>query len=205
MEDGVDVINLSWSFRRDPGGLAAAIETAVNAEHKALVFCAKSDDPYVNEAVPADYSNTISVAAATSRGRISTEGSKAPDLVILGEDMPAYGPDYAVGRQPTVATKVSGSSVATALASGMASLILMLARRDDELKGRWRLLKDRAVMLALFRRFRFDRSDGADPSMSDASSGRAVYVNPTMLFGLPKERLITQMRSVVYEAQNRRS
>jgi len=69
----------------------------------------------VSESVPADWDNTISVAAATSRGRIGTEGGKAPDLVIQGEDMPVWGPDYAVGQARDA--RESGSSVATALAS----------------------------------------------------------------------------------------
>lgn len=183
IEDQVDVINLSWSFNKNHEALKGAIDKAADRQHRALVFCAKSDELYADDVFPADYLSTISVAAATSRGRIGTEGSKAPDLLILGENMPAYGPDY-LGTKDKEA-KISGSSVATALASGMASLMLMLAKRDVVLKECWELLKIKEVMLNVFQRFKTDKSSAV------------TYVNPAMVFGEPADRLVVEMRSVV--------
>ncbi|KAK4216524.1 hypothetical protein QBC37DRAFT_91706 [Rhypophila decipiens] len=183
IEDQVDVINLSWSFNKNHETLKQAIDKAADRQHRALVFCAKSDELYADDVFPADYLSTISVAAATSRGRIGTEGSKTPDLLILGENMPAYGPDY-LGTKEKEA-KVSGSSVATALASGMASLMLMLAKRDVVLKECWELLKIKEVMLKVFERFKTDKSS------------TVTYVNPAMVFGEPADRLVVEMRSVV--------
>jgi subtilisin family serine protease len=182
IEDKVDIINLSWSFNKSSAALEGAINKAVAEEPEALIFCAKSDELYADDVFPADYCNTISVAAATSRGRIGTEGSKQPDLLILGENMPADGPDYATKQEKEV--KISGSSVATALASGMASLILMVAKGDVIMKENWKVLKRRGAMLALFRRFKTDESS------------KITYVNPAMIFGQP-ERLVAEMRSIV--------
>jgi hypothetical protein len=154
----------------------------VDKQHRALVFCAKSDELYADDVFPADYASTISVAATTSRGRAGTEGRKA-DLLILGENMPAYGPEYQSRKEKE--SKISGSSVATALASGMASLMLMLAKRDVVLKENWELLKNKEVILKVFERFKTDKS----------SPG--TYVNPAVIFGEPEERLIVEMRSVV--------
>ncbi|KAM7199713.1 hypothetical protein V8F20_005583 [Naviculisporaceae sp. PSN 640] len=183
IEDQVDVINLSWSFNKNNEALKGAIDKAADRQHRALVFCAKSDELYADDVFPADYLSTISVAAATSRGRIGTEGSKAPDLLILGENMPAYGPDYLASKDKEA--KISGSSVATALASGMASLMLMLARRDVVLKECWELLKIKEVMLKVFERFKTDKFSAV------------TYVNPAMVFGEPADRLVVEMRSVV--------
>ncbi|KAK3684174.1 hypothetical protein B0T22DRAFT_469804 [Podospora appendiculata] len=184
IDDQVDVINLSWSFNKNSESLKDAIENATSKQHRALVFCAKSDELYADDVYPADYPTTISVAAATSRGRIGTEGSKAPDLLILGENMPAYGPEYSLVKNEKE-SKISGSSVATALASGMASLMLMLAKRDVVLKESWQLLKNKKVILEVFERFKTDKSSAV------------TYVNPAMVFGEPEERLISEMRSVV--------
>lgn len=183
----MDVINLSWSFNKNSEALKEAIDKAADRQHRALVFCAKSDELYADDVFPADYLSTISVAAATSRGRIGTEGSKAPDLLILGENMPAYGPDYMAASTTGTSkeAKISGSSVATALASGMASLMLMLAKRDVVLKECWELLKIKEVMLKVFERFKTDKASAV------------TYVNPALVFGEPEERLVVEMRSVV--------
>ncbi|KAK0612770.1 peptidase S8/S53 domain-containing protein [Bombardia bombarda] len=183
VEDKVDIINLSWSFNKNMEGLRDAIDKATEKQHRALVLCAKSDELYADDVFPADYLSTISVAAATSRGRIGTEGSKAPDLLILGENMPADGPNFLkrVGKEES---KISGSSVATALASGIASMMLMLAKRDVVLKESWELLKIKEVMLGVFERFKTDKSS------------KVIYVNPALIFG-DEDRLIFEMRSVV--------
>ncbi|KAK3372938.1 hypothetical protein B0T24DRAFT_247827 [Lasiosphaeria ovina] len=184
IEDQVDLINLSWSFNKNSEALKDVLDKATDSkQHRALVFCAKSDELYADDVFPADYLSTISVAAATSRGRIGTEGSKRPDLLILGENMPAYGPDYLNKKEKE--SNISGSSVATALASGMASLMLMLAKQDVVLKENWELFKTKEVMLKLFERFKTDK---ASP---------VTYVNPAMVFGEPQDRLIVEMRSVI--------
>jgi hypothetical protein len=120
-----------------------------------LVFASKSDDVFAGSVYPADYENVISVGAATSRGRVGSESNKSADLIVLGENMPAAHPAYAVD----VKELVSGSSVATALATGIASLLLMVARRQEmgavrALEGRWEAFKERRKMLEAFARMR---------------------------------------------------
>lgn len=118
-----------------------------------LVFCAKSDEPYTPNVWPADYDTTISVASASTIAHVQRV-DKPPDIIILGEKMEVDAPAYAIQKERVV----SGSSVATALASGIASLILILARTWDNFPN-WQLLKQRQKMLALFERFKVDKSN----------------------------------------------
>jgi hypothetical protein len=69
-------------------------------------------------------------------------------LIILGEDMPADRPTYAVGPH----RRVQGSSVATALASGIASLLLMVAAKKGEQS--WKKLRSKKNLLDLFAKMR---------------------------------------------------
>ena len=133
------------------------IREAVSSVNKEpiLVFCSKSDEPYAQSVYPADNTSTISVAAATSRGRIGTEASTSPDLIVLGEQMPARTPNYYTGNQD----HVSGSSVATALATGMTSLILMLAR--TKWPKEWGNLKQKKELLNLFKSLKLNESSSS--------------------------------------------
>jgi hypothetical protein len=116
-----------------------------------LVFCAKSDEPYTPNVWPADYDTTISVASATTSAQIQRV-DKPPDLIILGENMNVEAPSYAIQKEKSV----SGSSVATALASGIASLILTLAKTWQF--SDWEKLKRRKTMLRVFEEYRKSKS-----------------------------------------------
>jgi hypothetical protein len=129
----VDIISLSWAFQKSSFELQEVLEraaTSANGKDPILVFCSKSDESFSGNVFPADLDTTISVAAALSNATGSFGGhvSKPPDIVLYGQDMPVGGLQYA-RNQKNVAT---GSSVATALASGMASLLLGLARAEGQ-------------------------------------------------------------------------
>ena len=65
-----------------------------------------------------------------------------PDLRLLGQDFPVE------------TTTMTGSSASTAMASGIASLLLLLARMRD-LDG-WERLKNATAMMDIFRAFKVD-------------------------------------------------
>ncbi|KAG4443312.1 hypothetical protein IFR05_001181 [Cadophora sp. M221] len=162
LKDPPDILNLSWSFNVKSEPLEKALE-GVTGSSPTLVFCAKSDELYTPNVWPADYDTTISVASATTSAQ-AHRVDKPPDVYILGENMAVEAPSYAIQKE----TVVSGSSVATALASGIASLILTLAKfwhfKD------WENLKKRKTMLRVFKEYRQDK-------LVDI-----IYLDPKQLF-----------------------
>jgi len=150
MKDPPDILNLSWSFNVKSQRLENTLRS-VTGSNPTLVFCAKSDEPYSPNVWPADYDTTISVASATTSAQVQRV-DKPPDVIILGENMAVEAPSYAIRKE----TVVSGSSVATALASGIASLILTLSRFWQF--PDWEKLKRRKTMLRVFEEFKQDKS-----------------------------------------------
>ena len=129
MEHDVDIISMSWTLDYDDAGLRTVIEKA--AARRILLFASKPDEGIYSEAWPADYAlQTISVSATDQFGHLTSKAraTKTADVQIPGENIRAAGPAY-IGN--TLAL-VSGSSVATALAAGLASLALLLMRTFNE-------------------------------------------------------------------------
>lgn len=129
IEQEVDVISISWIIKEHNEHLKNAIQDALNGSrkhHPILVFCSTADEGvYAGKSYPADYDGTVSVAATDKYGRISKASQPGVDILVPGEDVEAEGPSY-MGKY--IKATVSGSSVATALASGIASLALLLLR-----------------------------------------------------------------------------
>ncbi|KAI1658873.1 hypothetical protein F4813DRAFT_388133 [Daldinia decipiens] len=130
LDQKVDIISMSWTTKKDEPELESAISEAANStEGRAtLMFCSTADEGLYSDAVyPADYErHVVRVSATDQWGHLTarTHGSKAVNIQIPGENTEAVGPAYIGSVLPTV----SGSSVATALAAGIASLALLLLR-----------------------------------------------------------------------------
>lgn len=142
IEQNVDIISISWVTKTQFPALKDAIEKA--AKH-ALVFCSTADQGAWSERVfPADYEGTVRVSATDKYGNLMPASDKkghAVNIPVPGEDVPAFGPSY-MGDNVAVGT-VSGSSVATALAAGIASLsLLMLLVFNDTTKS---ALKEKCI------------------------------------------------------------
>jgi hypothetical protein len=120
---------------------------------------------------------TISVDYAASYARASRV-NRPPDIIIFGENMAVESPSYALQQDTTA----SGPSVATALASGMASLILEFAKNCKI--DRWESLKVRKNMVELFKVFKVDEQNNVP------------YVDPKRVFDNLKN-LQTQIQSVL--------
>jgi hypothetical protein len=160
LEARVDIINLSWSFPSSSTELETILKDIAGPTNPTLVFCAKSDASAAQKSFPADYPNTISVSAASSLDL--SRVAYPPNLILLGENMTVTSPPYIRSQN----REISGSSVSTALASGIASLILMVAKKrlgEQALEA----LKRRDVMMKIFQRFQVEKKNDKDPFFVD--------------------------------------
>lgn len=130
LEQKVDIISMSWTTRTSDKHLERAVyEAADDSSGRAtLMFCSTADEGmYSDNIYPADYDKKVVRVSATDRwGHLTSKshGPKAVNIQIPGENIEAVGPAYIGSVMP----HVSGSSVATALAAGIASLALLLLR-----------------------------------------------------------------------------
>jgi hypothetical protein len=125
----VDIINLSLVLFRDHRSLSTVIDNA--RKEGIVVFCSTADMGYVAQPVwPAKYAKShdciFPVAACNAHGRFIEYSSETDaQYAFQGEDILASdgnGPNAEAER------RVSGSSVATAMATGVASLVLSCYR-----------------------------------------------------------------------------
>jgi len=123
IDQGVDIISISWITKSEFPELKHAIKDATK---DALVFCSTADEgSWANRVYPACYPGTVRVSATDKYGNLMPTSDKdAINIPVPGQDIPAFGPSY-MGAGIAWGT-VSGSSVATALAAGIASLALLL-------------------------------------------------------------------------------
>jgi hypothetical protein len=126
VEQKVDIISISWVTKSVVPALKRATESA--AKHT-LVFCSTADrGTGSGPAYPADYDSTVRISATDKYGNLMPASDKtvshAVNIPVPGEDIPALGPSYT--SEGIAVGTVSGSSVATALAAGIASLTLMM-------------------------------------------------------------------------------
>ncbi|KAL4969565.1 uncharacterized protein BDV14DRAFT_195830 [Aspergillus stella-maris] len=138
VDQKVDVISMSWVTKSEESELKAAVERAAAKSGKSkvrpiLMFCSTADEgAYAGDVYPVDYTDSVvSVTATDIWGGLTSKGDrqKHVDIRIPGEDLEASAPLY-LGN---VASSVSGSSVATALAAGIASLALLLLRTYNDI------------------------------------------------------------------------
>lgn len=129
VKNEVDIISISWTGPKEVNkdlqdALKTEIRTAVITAG-ILVFCATGDQGQdAMSSYPASYEETISIASTTRQGVSSprTEEGNA-SFLLPTEGIETKTPDY---LPPSAELK--GSSAATAVASGLASLILTCAR-----------------------------------------------------------------------------
>jgi hypothetical protein len=128
MEQKVDIISISWVTRTNEEALENAIKKAAgdSAESPILIFSSTADegvDP--GKIFPAAYDETFTVAATDRYGHVRPASQEDVDILVPGEDISADGPVY---MKKFMTGTVTGSSVATALAAGIASLALLMLR-----------------------------------------------------------------------------
>ena len=123
-------------MRKDDTGLKTAIQNAATGTSRKngrpiLIFCSTADEGEYSGAVyPADYPEVIRVSATDKYGhRMTTAQADEVNVLVPGDDFESDAPSYIheSGEKRSI-PRVSGSSVATALAAGIASLALVLLR-----------------------------------------------------------------------------
>ncbi|RVX65857.1 hypothetical protein B0A52_10270 [Exophiala mesophila] len=158
LDNKVDIISASWIIKTDPKGaerFKAAIHKAT--ERGVLVICATADVGAHDSGGtwPANFANVISISASNEYGLPMPWSFRDVDAMLIGDQIKTSGPGYMrLGED----ARESGSSIATAIAAGLASLCLFLARMANE-DNKGERFKDRHVMLALFRMMQVNDAD----------------------------------------------
>ncbi|KAL6821034.1 peptidase S8/S53 domain-containing protein [Trichoderma sp. SZMC 28015] len=121
IKSGADVISISIAFFKHDDRFQIAIEKAIKAN--IVVIAATAGEAYRQEdAYPANFSQVLSIAATDYWGKETPESLKEhADFMFPGKNIVAR-TSFLGSRHCT--DEVSGTSVATAIASGVASLIL---------------------------------------------------------------------------------
>ncbi|KAH0426440.1 hypothetical protein CcaCcLH18_10325 [Colletotrichum camelliae] len=124
----VDIISMSFGFPSEVPVITAAIRKAILDRNGSLIFFAAASNAGGNgkEMFPANLDEVFSIRETNSRGAFSdTNPPVNPNGPIvfgtLGRDVPAASLSTARGEVPK-----SGSSVATAVAAGIAASLLMI-------------------------------------------------------------------------------
>jgi Subtilase family len=162
----VDIISISWVVTKRNPALKAVIQKAVD-DYKILVYCSTADigSQSHGDVYPANYDRLVTAVSASNRfGWARVESCHDVHVMLGGEEVTAQGPKYMQQSN----RRVSGSSVATALAAGLASLCLFLARMAND-RDVWDEFKDRDAMLHIFRK------------MQESDNNRVI--TPAKLFG----------------------
>jgi hypothetical protein len=130
-EVNADIISMSWTISEFEANNIKLkdrlLDTLSTAANKRIIFAATGDrgltapSPY-----PADFSSTIAIATTPMAGPGNNQSDIDRALFCLpGDDLEVIVPKY---LNPQGVEKTSGSSAATALAAGLASLILTCVR-----------------------------------------------------------------------------
>jgi hypothetical protein len=151
MEHDIDIISVSWIVKNKSKRLEEAVTRATK---RGLIFCSTADIGAQSsfDMWPVDYRDVIAVSASNIHGLPLPKSQHDVHVMLHGDQVVAHGPNYMRSYKDT---RISGSSVATALAAGLASLCLFLARMANS-DGQAELFKNRRAMLWLLRKMQVD-------------------------------------------------
>ena len=131
MSHKVDVICISWTCpdnleddNDDFGNLESKIQ---DAAQNSLIFCATGDKgPSAKKSYPAGFKTTFKISNCSINGLPSKDAEvQNTEFYVPAEDLATAVPGYL--KRGKIET-AGGSSAATAIAAGLASLVLSLAR-----------------------------------------------------------------------------
>ncbi|RFU78593.1 peptidase s8 s53, subtilisin kexin sedolisin [Trichoderma arundinaceum] len=129
----VDIISMSFAIRELTEELREACHRA--AAHGIAMICSAHDEgSNLTHAYPADFYETMTITTCDEFGTV------APRSRHQNYDYAVYSQEVAVGVVPFLESDeyISGSSVATAIAAGLGSLVLScdrLAQREEDSRG----------------------------------------------------------------------
>jgi len=190
----VDIISMSFGIREYNEPMKTAISNALHSQ--TLLFAAASNDgANLGRAFPAKYPSVFCIHSTDGNGNPSafnpTADDKDVNFSLLGEHVSSHWPVGKNGyNQPVKA--MSGTSVATPIAAGLAASVLSFVRQQEqhitlgsELLGPW--LKDVHSMDAVLKSMvRQTRGAGYD------------YITPHILFDRrsTRERVYDRIKDI---------
>lgn len=129
----VDIISMSWTIEAAVQGNEemAALKVAVDAARakNILMFCSTSDQgsSTKDDCYPGDFDGCIKIGGATTTGEpLTWVNTDKVQFLLPGNNVPFH------NNEGKVVSYESGSSVATAAASGLAGLLLFCGRLVDK-------------------------------------------------------------------------
>jgi subtilisin family serine protease len=133
----VDIITMSFGIREYHEPMTTAISNAVNK--RTLLFAAASNDgANLGRAFPAQYPSVFCIHSTDGNGNPSdfnpTASKSDFNFSLLGEHVSSHWPAGINGHHQTV-NVMSGTSVATPIAAGLAASVLSFVRQQDQLIG----------------------------------------------------------------------
>ncbi len=190
----VDVISMSFGIRENNEPMTNAIANALN--ERTLLFAAASNDgANLDRAFPAQYPGVFCIHSTDGYGNPSDFNPSASEndanYSLLGYQVSSHWPAGLNGYQQSVRS-LSGTSVATPIAAGLAASVLSFVRRQDrqvaaesERLGPW-LTRDNSMDMVFRSMVRRRRGSGYD------------YITPEILFdrGSTEEDVYRKVRDI---------
>ncbi|PMD47898.1 subtilisin-like protein [Hyaloscypha variabilis F] len=130
----VDIISMSFAIREYHELMSTAISNALNK--RTLLFAAASNDgANLGRAFPAQYPSVFCIHSTDGNGNPSNFNPTASEtdvnFSLLGEHVSSHWPAGMNGHNQTV-NVMSGTSVATPIAAGLAASVLSFVRQQDQ-------------------------------------------------------------------------
>jgi subtilisin family serine protease len=165
VEQGVDIISMSFGYRREIPSIKAAIRDAF---HKGIIILAAASNSGVNPRFPVSFPANIRqvICIHSSDGNGNPSGRNPPpmpdcNLSILGEGVAAAWPGHLYTERDDHLRVASGSSVATPIAAGLAALIIEYASQAGEapeVVPEWMRLRHSDEMRKMFKSIARERA-----------------------------------------------
>jgi subtilisin family serine protease len=190
----VDIISMSFGIREYNEPMSNAIANALN--ERTLLFAAASNNgANLDRAFPAQYPGVFCIHSTDGNGNPSdfnpTASEKDVNYSLLGQQVSSHWPAGMNGHNQPVKS-LSGTSVATPIAAGLAASVLSFVRHQDrqvavesERLGQW-LKRDNSMDMVFNSMVRRRRGPGYD------------YITPEILFdsGSTEEDVYRKIRDI---------
>ncbi|OAA55163.1 Peptidase S8/S53, subtilisin/kexin/sedolisin [Cordyceps fumosorosea ARSEF 2679] len=129
----VDIISMSFGIREYNGPMTEAVGLALHSQ-KLMFAAASNDGANFGRAFPAKYTGVFCIHSTDGNGNPSSFNPTADDkdvnFSLLGEHVRSHWPAGKGGHNDSVRV-LSGTSVATPIAAGLAAMILSFVRQQD--------------------------------------------------------------------------